>query len=107
MPFECDTRGHFRLISALAETSLAGWAASEFPLGTRIRFNSRVRSWLRMNAGGVPNTCKSNEREMKPSDSQASGGRVSNAWVTCLTEGDNSLKRLLIPHKHTVPHGTG
>ena len=22
--------------------------------------NMRVRSWLRMNAGGVPNTCKSN-----------------------------------------------
>ena len=27
-----------------------------------------------------------------------SGGRVSNAWATCLTEGDNSWKRLLIPH---------
>jgi len=25
-----------------------------------INFNMRVRSWLRMNAGGVPNTCKSN-----------------------------------------------
>ena len=24
-------------------------------------FNMRVRSWLRMNAGGVLNTCKSNE----------------------------------------------
>ena len=72
-----------------------------------LTFKMRVRSWLRMNAGGVPNTCKSNEREMKPRDSRASGGRVSNAWVTCLTEGDNSLKRLLIPHKHTVPHGTG
>ena len=24
------------------------------------KFLSRVRSWLRMNAGGVPNTCKSN-----------------------------------------------
>ena len=24
-------------------------------------FNMRVWSWLRMNAGGVPNTCKSNE----------------------------------------------
>ena len=23
-------------------------------------YNMRVRSWLRMNAGGVPNTCKSN-----------------------------------------------
>ena len=36
-----------------------------------------------------------------------SGERVSNAWVTCLLEGDNSWKRLLIPHKTTVPHGTG
>ena len=35
-----------------------------------------------------------------------SGGRVSNAWITCLIQGDNSRKRLLIPHKRTVPHGT-
>ena len=35
-----------------------------------------------------------------------SGGRVSNAWVTCLIQGDNSWKRLLIPHKRTVLHGT-
>ena len=35
-----------------------------------------------------------------------SGGRVSNAWVTCPVQGDNSWKRLLIPHKRTVPHGT-
>ena len=34
-----------------------------------------------------------------------SGGRVSNAWVTCLIQGDNSWKRLLIPHKRTAPHG--
>ena len=34
-----------------------------------------------------------------------SGGRVSNAWVTCLIQGDNSWKRLLIPHKRTGPHG--
>ena len=31
-------------------------------------FNMRVWSWLRMNAGGVPNTCKSNGLNMKPSD---------------------------------------
>ena len=30
--------------------------------------NSRVRSWLRMNAGGVLNTCKSNGLILKPSD---------------------------------------
>ena len=34
-----------------------------------------------------------------------SGGRVSNAWVTCLVQGDNSQKWLLIPHKRTGPHG--
>ena len=28
--------------------------------GTRTTFFMRVRSWLRMNAGGVLNTCKSN-----------------------------------------------
>ena len=70
----------------------------------------RVRSWLRMNAGGVPNTCKSNEMrigKLRPEDMLSSGGRVSNTWVTCLMEGDNREKSLLIPHKHTVPHGTG
>ena len=35
-----------------------------------------------------------------------SGGRVSNAWVTCLTQGDNASKGVLIPHKTTVPHDT-
>ena len=69
----------------------------------------RVRSWLRMNAGGVLNTCKSSgdclieDFGWKLSD--LSGGRVSNAWVTCPVQGDNSWKRLLIPHKHTIPHG--
>ena len=36
-----------------------------------------------------------------------SGERVSNAWVTCPRVGDNSWKRLLIPHKTTEPHGSG
>ena len=26
-----------------------------------------------------------------------SGGRVSNAWITCLTDRDNTWKRVLIP----------
>ena len=69
-------------------------------------FNMRVWSWLRMNAGGVPNTCKSNGLGLKPSDFRVSGGRVSNAWITCRMQGDNSWKQLLIPHKRTVPHGT-
>ena len=34
-----------------------------------------------------------------------SGGRVSNAWATCPVQGDNSWKRLLIPHKPVMPHG--
>ena len=37
---------------------------------------------------------------------ELSGGRVSNAWATCLTLGDSSWKRLVIPHKRTVLHGT-
>ena len=37
--------------------------------------------------------------------SVSSGGRVSNAWVTCLIQGDNNQKWLLIPHKRTGPHG--
>ena len=33
-----------------------------------------------------------------------SGGRVSNAWVTCLKEGDNTEKFVLIPHNVAKPH---
>ena len=57
-----------------------------------------------MNAGGVLNTCKSNE--VKGFGLLLSGGRVSNAWVTCLTQGDNSWKRLLKPHNMVVLHDT-
>ena len=46
-----------------------------------------------MNAGGVPNTCKSNEVNKIEVFGWIlklpSGGRVSNAWVTCLIQGDN------------------
>ena len=49
-----------------------------------------------MNAGGVPNTCKSNG---KPIFGLAeSGARVSNTWLTCPSAGDNQWKRWLIPH---------
>ena len=47
-----------------------------------------------MNAGGVPNTCKSNGQIAI----FVSGERVSSAWVTCPEAGDNSSKGLLIPH---------
>jgi hypothetical protein len=51
-----------------------------------------------MNAGGVPNTCKSNEEPLSSDEGFPSGERVSNALVTCLKVGDNSSKGLLIPH---------
>ncbi len=47
-----------------------------------------------MNAGGVPNTCKS-DGDLAI---DLSGERVSNALVTCPEEWDNSSKGLLIPH---------
>jgi len=43
-----------------------------------MRFNtilSRVWSWLRMNAGGVHNTFKSNGEALR-------GGSVADGWVT-------------------------
>ena len=58
-----------------------------------------------MNAGGVPNTCKSNGDRMKPSDSCLSGGRVSNAWVTCPVHTDNIPKGMLIRDKILLSHG--
>ena len=50
-----------------------------------------------MNAGGVPNTCKSNGSFVFVQC--FSGERVSNALVTCPEERDNSSKGLLIPHE--------
>ena len=61
---------------------------------------SRVWSWLRMNAGGVHNTFKSNEVAIP------SGGRVSNAWATCPCVGDTVWKRTLIPHNVMESHGS-
>ena len=40
-----------------------------------LSFGRRVRSWLRMNAGGAPNTCKSSGT---PPRREASGERLSN-----------------------------
>lgn len=66
----------------------------------------RVWSWLRMNAGGVPNTCKSNALYLIEMTSllwfdfliSKSGERVSNTWVTYLLAGDNIWKQVLIPY---------
>ena len=56
-----------------------------------------------MNAGGVPNTCKSNEKLTSDSFGMMrlaeSGERVSNAWVIYPKVGDNPPKGGLIPHK--------
>ena len=60
-----------------------------------------------MNAGGVPNTCKSNEMrigKLRPEDTLSSGGRVSNVWVTYPIQEDNSKKLLLKLHKITSSH---
>ena len=62
----------------------------------------RVWSWLRTNAGGVPNTCKSNGA--KPFGTLLSGERVSNAWATCPLDGDNIPKGVLIPNVTAISH---
>lgn len=46
--------------------------------GLRKTLNWRVWSWLRLNAGGMLNTCKSNGSTRKLAFLVASGGRVSN-----------------------------
>ncbi len=51
-----------------------------------------------MNAGGVLNTCKSNEEPLSSDEGFPSGERVRNALVTCPKEEDNSSKGLLILH---------
>ena len=51
-----------------------------------------------MNAGGVPNTCKSNGKFLVLVSRVFSGERVSNALVTYPKVGDNRSKGLLIPH---------
>ena len=63
-----------------------------------------------MNAGGVLNTCKSSgacrAEVFGRKHGRASGGRVSNAWATCLTQGDNREKFLLIPHMRAGAHAS-
>jgi hypothetical protein len=46
-----------------------------------------------MNAGGVPNTCKSN------GVAYTSGERVSNTLVTCPKDGNITWKRVAKPNK--------
>ena len=58
-----------------------------------------------MNAGGVLNTCKSNERRSVLALIRSSGGRVSNAWVTCPVHTDNIPKGMLIRDNMLLSHG--
>ena len=54
-----------------------------------------------MNASGRLNTCKSRGRVAI----LETGGRVRNAYATCLIQGDSPWKRGLIPHMSFVSHG--
>ncbi len=65
----------------------------------------RVRSWLRMNAGGAPNTCKSNGRGAP--GRRGSGERLSNTWATCPSHRDSLGKPGVIPDAPPPPHGGG
>ena len=62
----------------------------------------RVRSWLRMNAGGAPNTCKSNGTPLR---GEASGERLSNTWRTRPLLRDSLGKPWVIPDDPGRPHG--
>ena len=74
----------------------------------RATLERRVRSWLRMNAGGAPNTCKSSgEPELA---SGISGERASNAWATRPPLGNSPGKPGVMPDDPAgthVPAGKG
>ena len=56
-----------------------------------------------MNASGRPNTCKSRGSTLKSLLFMvATGGRVRNAYATCLTQVDNPKKFGLIPHNTDI-----
>ena len=54
-----------------------------------------------MNAGDVPNACKSHAQPF----GAVSGGRLRNTWATDRGVGDNRPKGWLIPH--TIVFGQG
>ena len=74
---------------------------SDRPHG-RFHIGRRVRSWLRMNAGGAPNTCKSNGTRLR---AEASGERLSNTWRTRPLPRDSPGKPGVIPDAPSRPHG--
>ena len=53
-----------------------------------------------MNAGGVPK-----HMQVERFTSVKSGGRVSNAWVTCPVHTDNIPKGMLIRDNMLLSHG--
>ena len=72
------------------------------PLGAPGR---RVRSWLRTNAGGAPNTCKSSGG---PAFGPAiSGERASNAWATCPPPWNSRGKPRVMPDAPRAAHAAG
>ena len=58
----------------------------------------RVWSWLRTNAGGMPNTCKSNEISFLFPKEKLQWRTGEEHVRTYLLAGDNTGKLLLIPH---------
>ena len=64
--------------------------------GRQAPIGRRVRSWLRMNAGGAPNTCKSNGTHPRV---EASGERLSNTWRTHPLHRDSPGKPGVIPDR--------
>ena len=58
-----------------------------------------------MNASDRLNTCKSRGSIKVAIQLVATGARVSNAYATYLSEGNNPAKVGLIPHKTGAPHG--
>ena len=58
-----------------------------------------------MNASDRPNTCKSRGSEDVAIHLSATGARVSNAYATCPTQGNNPKKFGLIPHNTIFSHG--
>ena len=63
--------------------------------------------WLRTNAGGVPNTCKSNGVWLVVILIRLSGERASNELATCPEERDNMPKGMLIPHNVPIVRELG
>ena len=55
-----------------------------------------------MNASDRLNTCKSRGSMKVAILLMATGGRVRNAYATCLTQGDNPKKFGLIPHNTDI-----